>query len=59
MITGWLAEDDCPDCGGPLLDTSTDDKLLALDCPGCGYHATWHPGDPDDDPARPGETEDP
>ena len=22
MITGWLSDDDCPDCGGPLLDTS-------------------------------------
>jgi hypothetical protein len=55
MITGWLSDDDCPDCGGPLLDTSTSDRLLVLDCPGCGYHASWHITDR---PARPGETED-
>ena len=23
VITGWLSADDCPDCGGPLLDIST------------------------------------
>ena len=23
MITGWLSAEDCPDCGGPLLDIST------------------------------------
>ena len=55
MITGWLSPEDCPDCGGPLLDTSTSDLLLILDCPGCGYHGTWHLTD---DPARPGDTED-
>lgn len=55
MITGWLSDDDCPDCGGPLLDTSTSQQQLALDCPGCGYHATWQLTD---DPAGPGETED-
>jgi DNA-directed RNA polymerase subunit M/transcription elongation factor TFIIS len=56
LITGWLAPDDCPDCGGPLLDTSTDERFLVLDCPGCGYHTRWHltdhgPDNPDpDDP---------
>jgi uncharacterized Zn finger protein (UPF0148 family) len=48
MITGWLAPEDCPDCGGPLLDTSTGPKLLSLACPGCGYAITWHATDPDD-----------
>jgi hypothetical protein len=48
MITGWLSPDDCPDCGGPLLDASTSDRLLILACPGCGYSATWHATDPDD-----------
>ena len=48
MITGWLSPDDCPDCGGPLLDTSTGPKLLTLACPGCGYTATWHASDHDD-----------
>jgi hypothetical protein len=42
LITGWLAPDDCPDCGGPLLDTSTDDLFLVLECPGCGYRTRWH-----------------
>jgi len=58
VITGWLSDDDCPDCGGPLLDTSTDNRLLMLDCPGCGYHASWHITDPDNRPAEPGETGD-
>src|SRR6185437_12279423 len=53
----FVSDDDCPDCGGPLLDTSTDDLVLVLDCPGCGYHATWHITDPDNRPAAPGETE--
>jgi len=61
LITGWLAPEDCPDCGGPLLDTSTDDRFLTLACPGCGYRARWHATDHDDpsteDPAGPGETE--
>lgn len=57
MINGWLSDDDCPDCGGPLLDTSTSDRSLTLDCPGCGYHATWRITD-HDHLARPGETED-
>ena len=26
-ITGWLSGEDCPDCGGPLLDTSDSDRL--------------------------------
>jgi hypothetical protein len=67
MITGWLSPEDCPDCGGPLLDTSTTDRFLVLACPGCGYTATWHATDPDDDttgelgdpPAEPGPTTDP
>jgi hypothetical protein len=63
MITGWLSPEDCPDCGGPLLDTSVSDRLLVLACPGCGYAATWHATDPGsaqsgtDDPTDPGETE--
>jgi uncharacterized Zn finger protein (UPF0148 family) len=48
VITGWLSPEDCPDCGGPLLDTSTGPKLLTLACPGCGYTATWHATDHDD-----------
>jgi len=47
-ITGWLSPEDCPDCGGPLLDTSDTDRLLVLACPGCGYTATWHATDPDE-----------
>ena len=46
MITGWLSGEDCPDCGGPLLDTSTGPNLLTLACPGCGYVVTWHAADP-------------
>jgi hypothetical protein len=48
VITGWLSPDDCPDCGGPLLDASTSDRLLILACPGCSYSITWHATDPDD-----------
>ena len=48
MITGWLSPEDCPDCGGPLLDTSTGSRLLTLDCPGCGYAIAWHITDPGD-----------
>jgi hypothetical protein len=48
VITGWLAPEDCPDCGGPLLDTSTGPRLLTLACPGCGYGITWHITGPDD-----------
>jgi uncharacterized Zn finger protein (UPF0148 family) len=50
VITGWLSPEDCPDCGGPLLDMSADGRLLVLACPGCGYAATWYATDP-------GETE--
>ena len=46
MITGWLSPDDCPDCGGPLLDTSTSPHLLTLECPGCAHRASWHITDP-------------
>ncbi len=52
MISGWLAPEDCPDCGGPLLDTSDGPRLLVLACPGCGYTVTWratdHPATLDD-----------
>jgi uncharacterized Zn finger protein (UPF0148 family) len=54
VITGWLAPEDCPDCGGPLLDTSTSDRFLTLECPGCGYRTHWQTGPADTDP---GETE--
>jgi hypothetical protein len=47
MITGWLSPDDCPDRGGPLLDTSDGPALLVLACPGCGHTATWHAADHD------------
>ncbi|HUK72463.1 MAG TPA: hypothetical protein VLW50_27470 [Streptosporangiaceae bacterium] len=47
MITGWLSGEDCPDCFGPLLDTSTGRCLLTLACPGCGYAVTWHATGPD------------
>ena len=59
MITGWLSPDDCPDCGGPLLDISTGPRLLRLACPGCGYRATWHATDPDPiaDPGGPTGTD--
>jgi uncharacterized Zn finger protein (UPF0148 family) len=49
MITGWLSGEDCPDCGGPLLDTSTGPELLTLACPGCGYRIAWHAADTDTD----------
>jgi DNA-directed RNA polymerase subunit RPC12/RpoP len=49
-ITGWLSGEDCPDCGGPLLDTSTTPRLLVLACPGCGYRITWHTTNPDHNP---------
>ena len=58
MITGWLSPEDCPDCGGPLLDTSTDERFLILGCPGCGYRTRWHATDPDPTtPTDPGEME--
>ena len=46
MITGWLSGEDCPECGGPLLDISTGPRLLILGCPGCGHIAAWHATDP-------------
>ncbi len=49
MITGWLAGEDCPDCGGPLLETSFGPRFLTLECPGCGYRATWLASDPGDE----------
>jgi uncharacterized Zn finger protein (UPF0148 family) len=58
---GWLAGEDCPDCGGPLLETSTGPRFLVLECPGCGYRTVWHltddpeSGDPTDTD-RPGES---
>ena len=58
MITGWLSDEDCPDCGVPLLDISTGPKLLTLACPGCGYAVTWHATDPDDS-TDPDESTDP
>jgi len=59
VITGWLAGEDCPDCGGPLLETESGPRFLILECPGCGYRnrVTWNttdsgstdPGDPGDE----------
>jgi len=54
VITGWLSAEDCPDCGGPLLDISTGPRLLTLACPGCGYRITLHT-DHDPAPAAPGD----
>jgi hypothetical protein len=56
MITGWLSREDCPDCGGPLLDTRTTPGLLTLACPGCGYRITRPDPDPDN-PVDGGERE--
>jgi hypothetical protein len=53
VITGWLSGEDCPDCDGPLLDTSTSPDLLILECPGCGYRDVWRITDPDADPDEP------
>ena len=58
MITGWLAGEDCPDCGGPLLETSISGEFLILECPECGYRITWPTTDPDDHPGdEPGDQE--
>jgi uncharacterized Zn finger protein (UPF0148 family) len=59
VITGWLAGEDCPDCGGPLLETSFGPRFLTLECPGCGYRATWLASDPGapDDPGDPADEE--
>jgi uncharacterized Zn finger protein (UPF0148 family) len=59
---GWLSGEDCPDCDGPLLETSTGPRFLILECPGCGYRTVWHitddGPDPDDstNPDHPGES---
>jgi hypothetical protein len=48
MTSGWLADEDCPDCGGPLLDTSDYPAHLRLECPECAYRITYPiivPGD--------------
>jgi hypothetical protein len=59
VITGWLAGEDCPDCGGPLLETSTDAHHIILECPGCAYRTLWLvPGDPGT-PANPDDPSDP
>ena len=64
MSVGWLSSEDCPDCGGPLLETSTDNicggRFLSLNCPGCGYHARVLTTDPEPGPdpdLEPDETE--
>ncbi len=60
MITGWLSGEDCPDCDGPLLDTSDSPRLVTLECPGCGYRITLPATSPDAqgaDPADPGDKE--
>jgi uncharacterized Zn finger protein (UPF0148 family) len=41
VISGWLAGEDCPGCGGPLLDTSTGPQQVTLECPECAYRTTW------------------
>jgi hypothetical protein len=56
VITGWLAGEDCPDCGGPLLETSFGPRVLTLECPGCGYSTTCLTADPDT-PGDPGDEE--
>ncbi len=40
MIGGWLSGEDCPDCGGPLLETSDSPHRLTLECPECAYRIT-------------------
>jgi uncharacterized Zn finger protein (UPF0148 family) len=57
VITGWLAGEDCPDCGGPLLETSTSAEFLTLECPECGYRTTWHTTDPGHPSGEPGDEE--
>jgi uncharacterized Zn finger protein (UPF0148 family) len=58
VITGWLAGEDCPECGGPLLETSTTARFLTLECPECGYRTTWHTTDPaEHDPSSAGDKE--
>ena len=48
MISGWLADEDCPDCGGPLLDTSDSPQTITLECPECAYRTTCPATDPGD-----------
>jgi hypothetical protein len=48
LISGWLADQDCPGCGGPLLDTSEDPHTVTLECPECAYCVTWPTTDPGD-----------
>ena len=55
---GWLSSEDCPDCGGPLLDTSTgDERFITLECPGCGYRAPRYASGPVSSDPDLGETE--
>ena len=46
MTSGWLAGEDCPDCGGPLLETGDCPHFLTLECPECAYRITWQTTDP-------------
>ena len=48
MTSGWLAGEDCPDCGGPLLETGDCPQRLTLECPECAYRITWWTTDPGD-----------
>ena len=58
MITGWLSGEDCPDCDGPLLDTSDHPTLVTLECPGCGYRITLPATSPDPQDADPADAGD-
>ncbi len=51
MSAGWLAggvawgtDDDCPDCGGPLTETSDHPGVLSIECPGCARRDVWQLG---------------
>jgi uncharacterized Zn finger protein (UPF0148 family) len=48
VIDGWLSEEDCPDCGGPLLETGDCAHVLTLECPECAYRVTWQTTDTSD-----------
>jgi DNA-directed RNA polymerase subunit M/transcription elongation factor TFIIS len=48
VTSGWLSGEDCPDCGGPLLDTSDDRRTVTLECPECAYRSMFHATDPED-----------
>jgi Zn ribbon nucleic-acid-binding protein len=52
VSVGWLSPEDCPDCGGPLLETGDENQVLTLECPGCGYRSRHYHPNPD-----PGESE--